>query len=197
MDPYRELGVGKNADAGAIKAAYRKRSRKAHPDTGGSDEEMQRVNAAYALLSSPERRARFDAGEPDPGVQDEGARLLSLIANLVIQVVVAADVKHTDIMREVRRRIEADVTAVKAARSEVEKRIRLFETAAKRVKRKSGGENMVAHLIEAEAGKMRAMVAQHTSNLETLKRMREFAEDYEYQVDPSAPEVQTITFLIR
>lgn len=43
-DHYDTLGVPRDADAQAIKKAYRKASSAAHPDKGGSDEAQQAVN---------------------------------------------------------------------------------------------------------------------------------------------------------
>lgn len=43
----RTNGVPKSVLAGFVKDAYRALAQKAHPDHGGSDEEMQRLNAAY------------------------------------------------------------------------------------------------------------------------------------------------------
>lgn len=47
-DHYATLGVPRDASAEDIKRAYRRKSSKAHPDKGGSQQAMQRVNAAYA-----------------------------------------------------------------------------------------------------------------------------------------------------
>lgn len=44
------LGLADTFDANQLKKAYRSASLKAHPDKGGSHEQMQRINAAYALL---------------------------------------------------------------------------------------------------------------------------------------------------
>lgn len=41
-----------------VKKAYRSASMKAHPDRGGSDADMQRVNAAYALLKNTSAKGR-------------------------------------------------------------------------------------------------------------------------------------------
>jgi len=50
-DDAREiLGVSPDADAHAIKAAYRDKMKQAHPDVGGSDEEAARVKQARDLL---------------------------------------------------------------------------------------------------------------------------------------------------
>jgi DnaJ domain len=61
-DPYAVLGVpAGTSDADALRDAYRAAARRSHPDIGGSIEAMQRVNAAYELLSDPLRRAEYDA----------------------------------------------------------------------------------------------------------------------------------------
>jgi DnaJ-class molecular chaperone len=44
---YKVLGIFPGASKREIKNAYRRAARKAHPDKGGSDAEMKRVNAAY------------------------------------------------------------------------------------------------------------------------------------------------------
>lgn len=178
----------KNADAAAIKAAYRKRSRATHPDKGGDTPAFQRVNAAYRLLGDPARRARYDSTvEVDGGVDNEAARLLSILANLVLGVVNAVDVANQDVMREVRRRIESDFETVKQAKKEAHKKIARYEKAAKRVRRKSSGDNAVAGILTAEAEKMRVVLSQHDANLATLHRLDEMAKDYDYKVDEAQP----------
>lgn len=39
-----------------------------HPDKGGTDEKFKEIGEAYAILSDPQRRRKFDAGidESDP-----------------------------------------------------------------------------------------------------------------------------------
>ncbi|KPV77362.1 uncharacterized protein RHOBADRAFT_51230 [Rhodotorula graminis WP1] len=71
-DYYKILGVARDADDKTIKRAYRKATLKAHPDKeGGSEEKMSALNEAYEVISNPELRARFDAGE-DPNDPHSG-----------------------------------------------------------------------------------------------------------------------------
>ncbi|PFG40134.1 molecular chaperone DnaJ [Georgenia soli] len=64
-DFYATLGVAKDADADAIKKAYRKLARQYHPDQNpgdaASEEKFKSVGEAYAVLSDPEQRKQYDA----------------------------------------------------------------------------------------------------------------------------------------
>jgi hypothetical protein len=47
MNPYKILEVSENASLEEIKKAYHKKAHENHPDKGGDDMEMKRVNKAY------------------------------------------------------------------------------------------------------------------------------------------------------
>jgi len=68
-DPYKILGVERDADAAAIQKAYRKLAKLHHPDLNPGKPEaaarFQEISAANALLSDAEKRAAFDRGEID------------------------------------------------------------------------------------------------------------------------------------
>jgi curved DNA-binding protein CbpA len=61
-DLYAVLGISRDADQAAVRAAYRRLAQLHHPDRGAdSAERMVAINLAYAVLSKPERRRRYDA----------------------------------------------------------------------------------------------------------------------------------------
>ena len=68
-DPYEVLGVKKNADAAAIKSAFRKLAKKLHPDANKNDpkaaQRFAELNAAYEILGEDDKRKAFDRGEID------------------------------------------------------------------------------------------------------------------------------------
>jgi len=67
---YETLEIEKSADAKEIKKAYRKLSRTHHPDKGGDGHKFKEINAAYEILSDPEKRAAYDKYGLE-GVTDE------------------------------------------------------------------------------------------------------------------------------
>lgn len=59
-DPYRILGIEKNASEEEIKTAYRKLAKCHHPDKGGDAKKFLKINDAHKLLSTPEVRRIYD-----------------------------------------------------------------------------------------------------------------------------------------
>ena len=77
-DYYKVLGVAHDADARTIKHSYRKMTKQYHPDKSHkigitkeeAEKKMAAINEAYEVLSNPELKARFDAGD-DPNSQEQ------------------------------------------------------------------------------------------------------------------------------
>jgi molecular chaperone DnaJ len=73
MDLYVVLGIERDAEAGEIKRAYKRLARRLHPDLNPGDREaaarFRQILDAYETLVDPDRRRRYDAGQPT-GVLD-------------------------------------------------------------------------------------------------------------------------------
>ena len=68
-DPYKTLGLARDAGEADIKKAYRKLAKELHPDRNKDNpkasERFSQVTSAYDLLNDKDKRARFDRGEID------------------------------------------------------------------------------------------------------------------------------------
>jgi curved DNA-binding protein CbpA len=70
IDPYAMLGLERDADENAVKAAYRKAAKGMHPDSGGDADQFARLQTCYDLLRDPVRRKVFDDTGFDPQLAD-------------------------------------------------------------------------------------------------------------------------------
>lgn len=93
-DPYEVLGLERNASPDEVKAAFRRLAPKYHPDRNPDDptaqERFKEINAAYQVLSDPEKRAAFDRfgeagiGAGGPGFVDfENLNLDGILGDLL------------------------------------------------------------------------------------------------------------------
>lgn len=59
-DFYRVLGVPEDVAGTELARTYRRLCKLHHPDVGGDPEHFRVITQAYAVISHPERRDRYD-----------------------------------------------------------------------------------------------------------------------------------------
>jgi DnaJ-class molecular chaperone len=69
-DPYKVLGVARDAPEEEIRRTYRKLAKQLHPDLNpanraSAEEKFKKVSAAYDIIGDPEKRKQYDRGEID------------------------------------------------------------------------------------------------------------------------------------
>ena len=71
-DYYEVIGLEKNSSQAEVKSAFRSLARKHHPDKNPDDTDSERrfkeIQEAYAILSNPQERRKYDMfGHDRPG----------------------------------------------------------------------------------------------------------------------------------
>ena len=131
FDPYAALGVARGASLEEIEKAYRREAQRAHPDKGGDPARMTDVNMAWKILSDPEMKSRYDAGEdlrkPSLDQKAEGL-LLDLLSQVLMPLSAEESLidclrmgveKHQRGLHEARARTYNTLSHLKVKRSRV------------------------------------------------------------------------------
>ncbi len=67
-DYYEILGIGRDADDGQIKVAFRKLARRYHPDVSkelNAEEKFKELNEAYGVLSDANKRREYNVNRAE------------------------------------------------------------------------------------------------------------------------------------
>jgi len=83
-DFYEVLGVKKDASQDQIKKAYRGKAVNAHPDKGGSQEDMAELSRAYSTLKDNVKRIEYDRTGKEP--EDTQSLSRDIIMNVFIDI---------------------------------------------------------------------------------------------------------------
>ena len=189
-DLYAILGVSRDADSAAIKAAYRRQAKAAHPDHGSDGEEFRRLKDAYDVLSDPDSRAHYDAtGEtPDDKAAREKRReadeaaFRQLVGDLLVTTIAqAGSPAFTDILAEARRSVLVQIHAIDTELASVRNLAGRIAEVLERL-REPEGEVLIGTVLSERLDKFTARVATLTELRRQLVRLVEGLERYGYEV---------------
>ena len=182
-DLYRTLDVPPDATPKEIKRAYREKSKKAHPDAGGDAAEFARVSQAYAVLSVPDRRRRYDAGEDPspPQPVNEAQKHLAFRFTQVLQENLQDE--SADLILRCRLLLEKDQKEIYAAQPKFEEQLAALKKRLKRIKRKKQTDepDILIGVIEQQIGLCNLNLAKIPKDLETVKNALEMLQAWEME----------------
>lgn len=185
-DPYTVLGVGRTADAAAIKRAYRKRSKESHPDAGGKAEDFHDVAAAHRILSDPVKRLTYDrTGEVDDVTQADDAHAMTMIASLLEQYLTQAGESDTwtkDIVAVFRNSLRDSRLKLDQAIAGMKRSIISRQKLAKKFKVKKG-HNILRTMVERKILDLETSMASAEASRRHMTRAIDLLEDSSFDVD--------------
>ena len=197
---YDLLGMPEDASKEDCERAYRKRARRAHPDSGGSHYAMAELNRAIAVLTDDDKRQRYDAfgdeGRDVEHTQDKITRtmlIVSAIFRAAITIIVGKGgspkqenvASHMlDGLKEICGEIEKTIVALKRTEKEVEACIDRFEIAIPLVGEQGTEEQqMLDKMIRVSLRQIKQQVLEFERNLESHKGAMEFVKRLKFRKD--------------
>lgn len=183
MNPYQTLNLPSTATDQEIQTAYKRLAMQRHPDREtGNEEAFKQLQQAYAILSDPIRRAKYDAtGDisetPSPEVHAK-IELIKLFENVLVNSVqddIIAEM-HNILVDSIRNVIKAKTNLTK-----LRKRLRKSKGNITYVKT----DNIFVHnIIATKRKEVWANYKQLRNNLSVLRLMKALLQDFKYTGEP-------------
>jgi curved DNA-binding protein CbpA len=189
-DLYTELGIARHPppSVAQIRASYRRRAKKAHPDGGGSVEEFQRVTEAVAVLTDERRRRVYDETGTieDAPLDDLDNRALQFLFGQIDFVVGeierrGAFLDEIDVVGDVRRGFHEKLRQIDDVVKKVEKSKEMAEEVAARFRARSGKVDRIGPMYRAKAVGFAQNLASCERDRKMVQRAIEIFAEHEFE----------------
>lgn len=186
MNLYDILGVEQNATPADLKAGYRREAKACHPDAGGTVEAFQNVERAYRVLKDPEKRKRYDeTGELDERAENDDADAMSVIAAMVERALTKEELKHIDLVADMRKQIGDDIALARNTIAEGQAYIDRAHDARKRLKAKK--RDVIGPIIDRKIVEAQRQLANLERQIALRERALVLIEDVSFEFETPLP----------
>jgi len=189
IDPYDILGLSRDADNAAVKSAYRKRAKLAHPDAGGDSEVFGNLKLAYELLLDPVRRKVFDDTGYDPELADtKDLQGLVILETLVNEMILdEREPGSFDPVASMRRKLTDRIVTARFHILEMERHRARIRNHMDRMGRKPGTD-VLGRMLKARCETIGQAISKSETEIKTIEQAYGMLDGYAYELE--IPEVQ-------
>lgn len=184
IDPYAMLEIQRDADDAAIKRAYRKLVKTAHPDCGGDVDQFGRVTASYELLKDPVRRKVYDDTGYDPQLADaRDLKGLMILETLVNEMILdERDPGSFDPVAAIRRKLTDDILKTRFHILELERHRTRVRQHMDRIGRKPEAD-VLGSMLRARSQSITDAIKNAEAQIETIEQAYTMLEGYSYELE--------------
>ena len=195
-DLYAALDLSRDASREDVRAAYRRASKRAHPDKGGTQKQWALVSLARDVLGDERRRQKYDStGRVD---DESNGALESRPMNLVMEAVHTVFARSQETFASVNVIAGAEAWLMRRRREWTQARAIKLKAAerglafAHRFSAKKGKQERIGRMVEAEANRLATAAEQDTVEIDAVDRALKILAEHSYEVDQSMPVPQQV-----
>lgn len=184
MDPYKTLGIEKDATQDQIKRAYKRKASKCHPDKGGDKIEFQKLQNAYSILNDERKRLYYDQyGIEDslPDLDQEALKELSFIFSDLLDNMDFEQIKNVDIIDVIKKQIEENIKKSKVVLAINNKQISKFEKVE--TKMSKDYKNIFANVINNKIKKAKSDNLMINRKIELCDKILLLLKEFEFSYE--------------
>jgi DnaJ-class molecular chaperone len=193
MSLYDRLDVDKNASTQQIRNAYRRESRKHHPDANKLDDDAEArfklIREAHDILVDDERRARYDITGRMNVTQVTPQAIERFLVGLIRQVASAEkdDPKQVDVRWKIVKGVMGVRQGAESQFSQAEQLVKRITVLLDRFNQKNkDGKDIVRITLLDELKSARQSQDTAEDAVELADKTIEFLNNYEYKVGPDS-----------
>lgn len=183
---YEALGVSPKATPDQIKKAYRKLSKTAHPDAGGTVEQFQKIQEAYANLKDPDKRAYYDrtGKTSNENIDEARGQALGLLSNLLHQALNAGDaIFYEDLIAHMRNSVKDNIAKMKEQTKKIDEVSARCKKMQGRFTRKKAQDNPLESFLSGTISMLEMQKLSVSRQCEFHKLALDILSDYEFRAD--------------
>jgi len=184
IDPYVMLGIDREAGDQAIRSAWRKAAKTAHPDAGGDAEHFGKLQAAYDLLKDPVRRRVYDDTGYDPQLADpkdiEGVLMLEKLVNDII--LDEREPGSFDPVAAIRRKLSDDIVKNRFHILELERHRNRVRQHIDRLGRRPETD-VLGSMLRARSQSITDAIRKAQGQIEAIEHAYQMLEGYSYELE--------------
>lgn len=190
-NPYRVLGVIREATPEQIDAAYRSKARRLHPDAGGDAGKFHKLQEACDLLKDAELRGHYDkTGEwkKQRAKSDHDPELIQTLVMLMTQVAqpisnAGGDPSSVDLIAEMKRVVNGKINESREPLRQGEKVVKQLTKMLGRFRRKDGGDCVLESAVLVQLDHAKQTIAEAERGRDKFKQVYDYLCGCEFVVD--------------
>lgn len=189
-DLYETLGVGRDADKAAIRGAYRKRAKGAHPDAGGSKEKFGALKLAHDVLTNDASRKVYDEtgkieDAPVDNALSDALQMVQMAIDHILTVCTkrGIDPVTVDMIGDATKFLKDRQEKLKEQTKEFAAGLAQTRKIASRFKAKKGKQDLFSGMMAGRISAFEQAKAHNTKEQEKIKRALSIIADHEFQYD--------------